>query len=159
MRVRLGRSASALLLASALAALPRPSAAVTVNPFFAGSTTIDKDHPFGLAESVYDNRLIPLFGQNRVDVDVEHALVSDGGTLGEPEIAGNWSFDMSLWAPLMSNLSIQNIGQLTYGFPAADVFAVTWVDVPNTNDPTVHNTFQVLFIGASGYTTNTGFAI
>jgi hypothetical protein len=63
-----------------------------------------------------------------------------------------------MWAPLVGKYDIQAGGVVTYGSPATNVFAVTWVDVPSLNDGTV-NTFQVVFFGDSSYHTNTGLTI
>ena len=49
--------------------------------------------------------------------------------------------------------------QITYGAPVPGVYAITWINVLNQDDLTSRNTFQVVFVGASGYQTNTGIAI
>jgi PEP-CTERM motif len=78
----------------------------------------------------------------------------------------DWSsFDFDVWAPLWNNQStaVRPLGlggQITYGDPAPGLFAVTWIDVVNGDDPTIRNTFQVVFVGPStSFHTNAGFAI
>jgi hypothetical protein len=154
----LRRLVAASALAGAVFTFARLASAVVVNPFFTGHGTIDSIHPLPI-DTVFDSRLDPIFGQSSINIDPEHGFVGDGGTLGGPVTPGNWGFDFDLWGPLVSNIDLNYGGQVTYGFPADGAFAVTWVDVANANDPSVHNTFQVLFIGSSGFTTNTGFAI
>jgi len=152
------RVVAAAAIAGALFTGARPAWAVAVNPFLSGFGTIDAHNPL-FADSVRDNRLIPIFGQSGIYIDPEHGLVSDGGTLGQPAQAGNWGYDFDVWGPLVGNVDLSRGGEVTYGFVNDSVFAVTWVGVVNSDDPSVRNTFQVLFIGSSGYTTNTGFAI
>jgi hypothetical protein len=145
-------------VATAVLAGAEPASAVVVNPFFTGHGTID-----GTTQvfdwTVHDSRLTPIFGQSQIDIDAAHGFVGDGGILGGPPRMGYWSYDFDLWGPLVSNMDLGLGGEVTYGFPTDGVFAVTWVNTVNAADPSVHNTFQVLFIGTSGYQTNTGFAI
>ena len=153
------RLATAALIAGSVLAAARPVGAVLVNPSFAGHGTINGSSSIQ-DWVVSDARLASIFnGQSRIDIDVWNGMVGDGGINGGPVQPGNWDFDYDVWGPLVSNLDIFQGGEVTYGFPATGVFAVTWVDVPNSDDPSVRNTFQVLFIGTSGFKTNAGFAI
>jgi hypothetical protein len=137
--------------------LAAPAARALVVPaYFAGSTTIDR------TTQVFDYRATVPFNYfqdlNRLDIDVDHGVVDDGGlTSNIPP--GHWDFDFDMWAPLVGKYDIQTGGVVTYGSPAANVFAVTWVDVPSLNDETIRNTFQVVFFGDSSYHTNTGLTI
>jgi hypothetical protein len=149
--------------AAAVLLRPSPASALAVNPFFAGSTTVDWTHP--LANStVIDGQLDPIFGQSSIAIDIEHGMVDDGGTLGGPLRPSDFSnlaggFDYRFWGPLISNIDFSLGGSVTYGFPAAGVFAVSWVDVVNRDDHAIRNTFQVVFVGTSGYHTNGGIEI
>jgi len=152
------RLAAAVTFACAVFAVVCPASAVVVNPFFGGHGTIDRTTPDYLW-TIGDAGLTPIFGQSLIYIDPVHGFVSDGGGFGEPAQPGNWDYDMDIWGPLVSNMDLSYGGQVTYGFPVAGVFAVSWVNMVNADDHSVFNTFQVLFIGASGFTTNAGFAI
>jgi len=146
------------LLLGAVLASAGPASALVVNPYFTGHGTIDGTNQV-TDWVVYDAGLQSIFGQSSIDIDVAHGMVDDGGTLGGPITPGDWGFDFDIWAPLVNNIDITAGGQVTYGFPAAGVFAVTWIDAVNASDHSVRNTFQVVFVGTSGFHTNTGFAI
>jgi hypothetical protein len=144
---------AASLLFSLLAA--SPARALVVPAFFTGCTTIDR------FTQIFDYRANVPFAyygeQTRLDIDVDHGVVDDGGlTSNIPP--GQWEFDFDMWAPLVGKYDIQAGGVVTYGSPANNVFAVTWVDVPSRTDG-VRNTFQVVFFGDSSYHTNTGLTI
>jgi hypothetical protein len=153
-----GRLLAASVIAAGTWASAEPAAALVVSPFFAGHATIDSTTSTN-DYSVYDGRLQSIFGQTSIDIDVAHGMVDDGGILGGPATPGDWGFDYDIWAPLTNNMNIALGGEVTYGFPATDVFAVTWVDVANAEGTTIRNTFQVVFIGTSGFHTNMGIAI
>jgi hypothetical protein len=155
--VGLGRLVGGALLAAALLWRAAPASALAVNPFFSGHGTIDATSQIG-DYRVYDAGLDSLFGQSQIDIDVAHGMVDNGGLISHVT-PGDWSFDMSAWAPLMNNVDITRGGEVTYGFPSAGVFAVSWVNVANSDDPSLRNTFQVVFVGTSGFSTNSGIAV
>lgn len=136
---------------------PGPASALVVNPHFSGSQTIDR------FTQIFDYRVDAGFefepGRQQIDIDVDHGMVDDGGLISRVT-PGQWEFDMNVWAPLMCNYDIQQGGGVvTYGNPAPSVFAVTWVNMPMRDAPSLRNTFQVVFVGDTGYHTNTGLAI
>jgi hypothetical protein len=134
-----------------------PSARALVAPaYFTGSTTIDRfTQVWQYSVTVPFNYFRDV---NRLDIDVDHGVVDDGG-LSSSVPPGDWDYDFDIWAPLVGKYDIQTGGVVTYGSPAPNVFAVTWVDLPSRNDASVRNTFQVVFFGDSSYHTNTGFTI
>lgn len=143
-----------LLLAALLGAAP--ARALVVNPFFSGHSVIDAT----TAELQWRATLdFPYYGsQTRLDIDPIHGIVDDGGISSRFD-PGVWDADNDVWAPLVGKYDIYAGGLVTYGSPAPNVFAVTWVDLPSQNDFSVRNTFQVVFVGAGGYHTNAGLAI
>jgi hypothetical protein len=99
-----------------------------------------------------------LPGLSRIYIDVAHGMVDDGGLISQMP-PGNWGVDMDVWAPLLNQIDITQGGEVTYGNPVPGVFAATWVNVANAYDYSIRNTFQVVFVGTSGFHTNTGIEI
>ena len=154
--IRQAARALACRLPLAVLALAAPARALVVDPYFRGHSTITS------TTQVFDYRAnvpFPFFGsETRLDIDVNHGVVDDGG-LSSSIPPGQWNFDMNVWAPLVGKYDLQTGGEVTYGSPTPGVFAVTWVDLPSVNDLTVRNTFQVVFVGSTGFHTNAGLAI
>lgn len=130
--------------------------ALVVDPFFSGHSTID-----GTTQEIDwrgDAGFEVVPGVTRLDIDVQHGAVDDGGISSRLD-PGNWDLDMDVWGPLINRIDITLGGVVTYGNPVPGVFAVSWVDVVNRDDHSIRNTFQVVFVGTSGFHTNTGLAI
>jgi hypothetical protein len=153
----LGRKSGHALLAMALlisVALVSPASALVVDPFFAGSVTTTTSVCCVDPGFTFEGYV------SHFDIDAAHGIVDDGGVLLGSIVPGNWkAFDFDVWAPLWNNLNLAAGGEITYGNPAPGLFAVSFVNVVNSDDPAIINTYQVVFVGNSGFQTNTGLAI
>lgn len=143
-----------IFLVGALLAQSRAASALVVDPFFAGSVTSTTSVCCINPGFVFQGYV------SHFDIDAVHGLVGDGGVLGGSVVPGNWhAYDSDVFSPLWNNLNLAAGGEITYGNPAPGLFAVSFVNVVNSDDPTIKNTYQVVFIGKSGFQTNTGIAI
>lgn len=154
-QVMAGRLATALICGLLLAGV-RPAAALVVAPFFAGHGTINATTQIFDYQANVGFEYLP--GLTNLDIDVAHGMVDDGGLISRMT-PGDWNVDMDVWAPLMTDMDIALGGEVTYGNPVPGVFAATWVNVESSRDNAVRNTFQIVFVGAPGFHTNTGIAI
>jgi hypothetical protein len=159
---------AAALLACLMLAQTRPATALVVDPFFAGSVTLDAQNFNAVcAGSLYcfngtaNVGFEYLHNQSSVYIDYRHGIITDGGIASGGDIVpGYWGYDDDIWAPLYNNMDLFRGGQITWGNPASGVFAVSFVNVVNADDPTIRNTYQVILIGPSTtYHTNSGIAI
>jgi hypothetical protein len=150
--------AFATATAAAALALAAPAQALVVDPYFSGHHLLASD-----GESV-------AFGFNFLYVQaptkfntLEGAGISASGFIAPyrgTDRIGFWNgFDGPVWAPLWNHVDFAAGGEITYGNPLPDVFAVSWVNVHNRDDPTIVNTFQLVLVGGAGLNTNTGIAI
>lgn len=147
---------SRVLMFAALVLVAPPARALVVPPWFSGYTKIDR-----FTQEIDYQATVPFpyyRDVTRLDIDVAHGLVDDGGISSSAPI-GYWGYDYDAWAPLVGKYDIQAGGYVTYGSPAPNVFAVTWVDMPSRNDTGVRNTFQIVFFGDSTFHTNNGISI
>jgi len=159
---------AAALLACVMLMQTRPATALVVDPFFAGSVTLDAQNFNAVcAGSLYcfsgtaNVGFEYLPNQSSVYIDYTHGIITDGGiSSGGAVVPGYWGYDYDLWAPLYNNMDLFQGGQITWGNPAPGVFAVSFVNVVNKDDPTIRNTYQVILIGPSTtFQTNSGIAI
>jgi hypothetical protein len=154
------KGAALVMLAGLSLCVARPVAALVVDPFFPGSQTTTLKYPD--ASVVFPPSGSYPFGAIYISSD---GYIDDGGNLGggAPGTATSWGFftgdGIQAIAPLWNAIDLSKGGQITYGSPTPGAFAVSWVNVHNRADPSVVNTFQVVLIGGSGFTTNTGLAI
>jgi len=156
------------LLAGLMLAPTKPVMALVVDPFFAGSVTLDAQNFWSVcAGSLYCFNGTANVGfdylpnQSRVYIDYTHGIITDGGIAsGSDIVPGSWGYDDDIWAPLYNNMNLFLGGQITWGNPVPGVFAVSFVNVVNKDDSSIRNTYQVILIGPSTtFHTNTGIAI
>jgi hypothetical protein len=138
-----------------------PAAALVVDPFFAGhqTTTLAYPDPY-FVDINFQFSGWPSYVNGSAYISPNGFIDNGGFYSGTGAKVGNWSyFDFNIIAPLWNNVDLSQGGQITYGNPTPDTFAVSWVNVHNSDDPSVVNTFQVVLIGGTGFKTNTGVAI
>lgn len=172
----------ATCLLAGLLALEHSStaSALVVDPFFAGHNTVTLANDASAQVPIGFNYLsYPYYGgdlRSSLYINSNGNITFDSSyTSANPDLqtisnATNYydSLIGAIYAPLWTDLNPALGGQITYGNPTPDTFAVSWVNVPHTNDPTVTNTFQlILFAGSTynpgltlgTYSTNTGIQI
>jgi len=133
-----------------------PAAALVVDPFFAGHSTVTAANAVDLyapVDTYVDfGGYIPDVWINQSGYITEYGANSDA--------PGSWTrFDANTWAPFWNDADLTQGGQITYGNPFPGVFAVSWVGVPDAVLTTLTNTFQVVLIGTAGFATDKGEAI
>ncbi len=156
------RRAGSISLLGVLTMLNASSAsALVVDPFFSGhqTTTLVYPDPYQVNLN-FSFAGWPSYVNTSIYIS-PNGLIDNGGFYSGTGVkVGDWgNFDFNVIAPLWNNVDLSQGGQITYGNPTPDTFALSWVNVHNSDDPSVVNTFQVVLVGGSGFTTNTGVAI